>query len=173
MSELEETHDWAKKVADEFKTMSATEGADDVKALDNELTNGGDHHVNTIQFVHVDRDAYRTEIGKVEDDLMFHFYPSPDPLYSIASIVETTDEEGNVSKETRYDFKELFPSALASAFLAVFKQEEKLCWDYVPELISWVVRCKGFGNNVMKNKLAEKLLDSLDSQLVSDLPTQD
>lgn len=165
MSDMKETHDWAKQVSKEFEIMSNTKGADDVKALNNELSHGGDHALRQANFVRVERPSFTGEVGRVEGDLMFHFFPADNDTHSV--LIHTGSEilDGEEKKYYRWDFKETFPDALAVAFLEVFKLEEKLCWDFVLEMNSWVVRCTGFGSNIMANQLAEKLFDNLQTRL--------
>ena len=165
MSDMKDTHDWAKKVSKEFEIMSNTAGADDVKALNNELTNGGDHAMQHVNFVRVERPSYSGEVGRIEGDLMFHFFPANNDTHSVLIHTGTETVDGEEKKYYRWDFKETFADALADAFLEVFKQQEKLCWDFVHEVNSWVVRCAGFGDNIMADQLATKLFDNLQKRL--------
>lgn len=147
---IEETYDWAKKVSEDFQVMA--ERAEDVGALNKELVGGGDHQVATVSFAQFSAPCFQAEVGKVDDDLFFHFFPAENEYHSVIA------GEG---ENTYWSFKEGFEDKMGDAFLAVFKHEDKLCWDFVPELHSWVVRCTGFGANVMANQLAEKLFSKL------------
>ena len=152
---IEETYDWAKQVGADFQVMAKR--AEDVGALNKELTSGGDHPVSVVSFVQVDRPSFRGEVGVVEGDLFFHFFPAANEEHS-ELLGETDDGK-------YWGFKPIFQDALATSFLEVFKQEDKLCWDFVTEMHSWVVRCSGFGNNIMANELAEKLFNNLQNRL--------
>lgn len=154
---MEETYDWAKKVRKEFEQKAAEDP--NLGALNKELTQGGDHAVGVINFSTIECPSFRGEVGKVEDDLFFHFFPTADETFS--ELLGEDRETG----EKMWGFKPVFQDALATSFLEVFKHEDKLCWDFVPELQSWVVRCKGFGTNVMKDQLASKLFATLQTRL--------
>lgn len=167
---LDETYDWAKQVSKDFEVMASR--AEDVGALNKELSNGGDHKFHTHNFVKVERPSFLAEVGRADgangeenEDLVFHFFPVYDEKYSIRTDVVTRGEDGAPKKHDRWDFVSAFPDILGDSFLAIFKQEDKLCWDYVPEMTSWVVRCQGFGTNIMANQLAEKLFADLQGRL--------
>ena len=160
---LEETHDWAKQVSKDFKAMA--QRAEDVNALNKELEGGGDHQLATVQFVKVSALAFEGEVGKVDDDLFFHFFPAESEEYSDISEETVMGDDGRPVVRQFWVFKEGFEESLGDAFLEVFKLEDKLCWDFVSELNSWVVRCTGFGANIMANQLAEKLFNNLQKRL--------
>jgi len=152
---IEETHDWAKKQREEWDKMATEHPM--VTKLDTELTEGGDHPVQAIYFAKTERPSFSAEVGKNDDgDLIFHFWPTADDRYNVLTPV---------NGEHLWLFGDGFAEALAQSFLDVFKLEEKLCWDFVPELNSWVVRATGFGDNIMADDLSNKLFDILQARL--------
>lgn len=165
---IQETYDWAKKQRSEWDGMVA-EKHPMVTRLDVELTNGGDHPVASISFAKFESDSFSGEVGKNDDgDLIFHFWPSNNDRYNVLELLEVKKNDDG-SKENVYiwRFGETFKDILADAFIKVFRFEEKLCWDFVPEMNSWVVRAQGFGKNLMADELATKLFHDLKERLES------
>jgi len=163
---IEETYDWAKKQREEWDGMVSQEHPM-VTKLDTELGKGGDHPVQAISFVKTERPSYIGEVGKNDDgDLVFHFWPTPDDQYNVLTdLGEQRTPDGGTKHDYLWVFGDIFAEALAQSFLDVFKLEDKLCWDFVPEQNSWVVRASGFGNNIMRNELATLLFDTLQKRL--------
>ena len=110
--------------------------------------------LQSVEFAKTERSSYKGEVGKIGDDLIFHFWPTDDARYS-----RGPNDKGE------WEFSEVFPDALATSFIEVFKLEDKLSWDFVPEMNSWAVRARGFGSNTMANELATKLFNSLQDRL--------
>ena len=133
---IEESYEWAKKQRAAWDNQVGQDKY--LNALDREISFGGDHQFETIQFSKVACEHFVGEVGVVEGDLIFHFFPAGDA------------------------FGDNFSDGLAQAFLDVFKLEDRLCWDFVPEMNSWVVRASGFGSNPQHQVLAGKLFVALE-----------
>lgn len=164
---IEDTHEWAKKQRAEWDDMVARKHPM-VTKLDTELTSGGDHPVTKIEFAKFSSDSFQGEVGKNDDgDLIFHFWPTNNEKYNWVEPVEKINSEGAKEIVYMWRFGESFKSTLADAFIKVFRFEEKLYWDFVPEMNSWVVRAQGFGRNFMANELATRLYNDLKKRLES------
>lgn len=160
---VQATHEWAKERRKEWEGMVSEKHPMVVK-LDAELTNGGDHPVAGVAFAEFKSESFTGEVGKNDDgDLIFHFWPTANDRYH--TLRPAKDSEG---KDIQlWCFGEPFQGILGDAFVEVFRFEEKLCWDYVPEMNSWVVRAQGFGKNFMADELATKLFVTLKGMLES------
>ena len=161
---IEKTYEWAKEKKKEWDGMVEQEHPM-VTRLDAELTSGGDHPVAGISFAEFKSDSFTGEVGKNDDgDLIFHFWPTNKEPYNRA--MELSPElQQKYNSQYMWVFGDGFEDHLGDAFLAVFKFEERLCWDYVAEMNSWVVRAQGFGENLMADELATKLFHSLRDRL--------
>lgn len=168
MSEsIEETYDWAKKVRGEWEAKIAA-GEDGIETLDKELSGGGDHKLDPVAFARTERPSYLGEVGKVDGDLFFHFFPSDDDKYSVLTYAgnrrDQFEKEADTDNWVRV-FPDVFADALATSFIEVFKFEDKMCWDFVPEMNSWVVRVTGMADNPHADDLSMKLFNVLQGRL--------
>lgn len=136
---IEETYDWAKKQRALWDQQAQQDP--DLGALDKEITEVSDYPVAAVEFSKFQGEAFLGEVGVVNGDLIFHFF-SPDD-----------------------EFLECFEDHLADAFIETFKLEDRLCWDFVPELTSWVVRATGYGDNPSREELANRLFVCLQDKL--------
>lgn len=98
-----------------------------------------------VAFDRTNRGCYAAEVGKKDGDIIFHFYPT---------------EPGAI-------FSDHFRDRLGDSFLAVFPHPEQLCWDYVDELNSWVVKAMGYASNPWVDGLINKLFEELDKRLAT------
>lgn len=161
---IEEAHDWAKKQREEWDSMAT--GHPMVSRFDMEISKGGDHPVAAISFAEFKCDSYTAEVGKSDGgDLMFHFWPTSNDKYNHLEQQVTPQGRAPEPRDFLWKHNSGFDSHLADAFIEVFKLEDKLCWDYVPELNSWVVRAQGFGSNLMVDELTARLFESLRAKL--------
>jgi hypothetical protein len=149
---IDQTYEWAKKQKEAWDKASLEDK--DLGALNKELTKGGDHRFNTITFARCDKTHFTAEVGRVEGDLVFHFFPCPSEINQLVSLA---------SGEKIWVFGDSFADRLGDAFLDVFKFQDKLSWAFVPEMNSWAVKVAGMGSNPMTEELASKLFDCLDS----------
>lgn len=152
---IEETYDWAKKQRAEWDDL-VERGQPEVVSLDKELSKGGDHAVASITFSKVTNLSYTGEVGRVDGDLIFHFWPTADDKYNVLT---------DLGDQKIWVFGDPFSDALAQAFIDEFKYPDKLCWDFVPELNSWVVRASGFGDNPHAEELATNMFNNLQERL--------
>jgi len=162
---IEENYDWAKKQRAEWDDL-VDRGQPEVSKLDVELSKGGDHPLVGVTFSKIEHASYTGEVGRVEGDLIFHFWPTPDDKYNV--LMTMGDEEAiqnGTKREYIWVFGDAFSSALAQAFLDEIKQEDKLCWDFVPELNSWVVRATGFGDNPLAEEMSDRVFANLQGRL--------
>ena len=161
---IDKTYDWAKKQRTEWDDMAKDHPM--VSAFDTEISGGGDHAINpAIAFAKFKSDSFTAEVGKNEDgDLIFHFWPTANDTYNHLEFVGQPGEERSPTKHL-WVHNEGFSDSLADAFLEIFKLEDRLCWDYVPEMNSWVVRAAGFGENIMADELSSRLFINLRTQL--------
>lgn len=160
----EEAYDWAKKQREEWDSMATSHPM--VSRLDSELSGGGDHPVATISFTKFACPSYTAEVGKNDDgDLIFHFWPTANDEYNHLEQQVTPQGREPEPRDFLWKHNSGFDSHLADSFIEVFKFEDRLCWDYVPELNSWVVRAQGFGGNLMADELSSRLFESLRGRL--------
>lgn len=130
---------------EEAKSKARSELAAMTREIREAVGNGGQTGVvfPTVTFDRTDRAGYTAEAGKKDGDVLFHFWPSaPNTV-----------------------FTDVFRERLADAFLAVFPHPDQLCWDYVEELYSWVVKARGYASNPWADALARKVFDELDKRL--------
>jgi hypothetical protein len=162
---IEESYEWAKKQRAEWDKMVDQEHPM-VSKLDVELSQGGDHQVVGLSFSRTECPSYVGEVGRNDDDdLIFHFWPTADDRYNVLTEIPTPTQENPRGTQAVWVFGDAFRDALAEAFLEVFKFEDKLCWDFVPEMNSWVVRASGFGSNVMADELSARVFDGLQHRI--------
>ena len=140
---IEESMKWAKERRGDWNDLNET-------YLNSKI--GGKNKFAAVTFAKTERPSFTGEVGKVDDDLIFHFWPSEDEDYSTL--------EGD-----EWKFSSIFPDALATSFIEVFKLEDRLCWDFVEEMNSWVVRASRFGGNPMADELANRLFTALQDRL--------
>lgn len=134
---IQETHEWAKERMAEWDGL-----AEKMRAQDPALELGKQKRVGVPPYAQFDNHLFYGDITIRDGDLFFHFFP----------------KEG-------HPFGEIFPEALGDAFTAVFKHVDRLFWDFVPELNSWVVRCAGFGDNPLLDQVADRVLVKIKSLL--------
>ncbi len=96
---------------------------------------------NAINFVTVQKNGFKVEIGKKGADYIFHFFPK--------------------DEATVWQFK----GPLEDAFLEVFKNPEQIEADWVEEFQSFAVRVRGFVHNVWGDELALRAVDVLEKKL--------
>jgi hypothetical protein len=142
----EENMEWARKRMEEWGDM-----AEACAKMPKDR-----HGFSAVGFTKIERPSFTGEVGRVDNDLLFHFWPAEDPKYSRGP------NDGGL-----WEFSEIFPDALATSFLEVFRLEDRLCWDFVPEMNSWVVRANGFGRNPLAEELAQSLFAVLQKRLES------
>lgn len=157
---IEETYEWAKKQREAWDRAASKDPS--LASLSTELSQGGDHPIEPVAFVKVEKDTFVGEVGRVEGDLFFHFFPKEHRNNKLVSIKE--DESVDVKM---WVFGDEFADKLGDAFLEVFKFEDKLCWDFVPEMNSWVVRAFGYADNPNAEELSSRLFDLLQETTAS------
>ena len=135
---IEESYKWAKQQRAEWEKQEHEDV--DLNAL-TEFKSGEDKSVRPVEFSRFSSTHFAGEVGVVGEDLIFHFFPGGS------------------------EFPENFADDLGDAFLEVFKLEERLCWDFVPELHSWVVRAAGYGQNLSRDELSNRLFTCLQAKL--------
>ena len=138
------------------------------EVLNTELSVGGDHSLTPLAFARAERPSFTAEVGKSGRDLIFHFWPVQHDKYSRFMYTGIEHDPYKIEKDLEnyvWVFADGFSDSLAESFLEVFKQEDRLCWDFVPEMNSWIVRAAGYGENLMKNEMANSVLDTLQKKL--------
>lgn len=133
---LDEMYEWAQQQRATFEQFATTQEGG--SALARELAAGGDHPIEPVRFRTVTTSMFRGEVAMIGPDLVFHFWPN----------------EGA-------SFPPPFADQLAESFLAVFKFNDRLFWDYVPELTSWVVRAAGWSESPAREELSNRLFAHL------------
>ena len=153
---IEETHEWAKGVRAEWDER-VKNGDSVAEHFNKEIETAGKSEVSPVAFARTERPSFIGEVGTVDGDLFFHFFPSDNDDYS--SLEDVGDGE-----KARV-FCDVFADALATSFIEVFKFEDKMCWDFVPEMNSWVVRVTGYAENSHAGDLSIDLFDALQKRL--------
>jgi len=167
MMSIEETHEWAKKIRSEWDDKVQS-GDPIVSHLDKEMAEVGKSEVGAVSFARTERPSFVGEVGRVGEDLFFHFWPTSDDRYSVLTYVGNARDEYTKEKDVEnhiYVFSDVFADALATSFLEIFKFEDRMCWDFVPEMNSWVVRVSRFADSPAAEDLSSQLFDSLQRRL--------
>lgn len=133
-----ETYEWAKEKMKEWDGLIEKTGAIDPN-----------QKVVVPPYAKFENPSFCGDVVKSDGDLFFHFFPTANSLFNIEVVVNGTKE---------WNFESGFPNCLADSFLAVFKHEDRLFWDHVKELRSWVVRCAGHADNPLADDLIERVL---------------
>lgn len=137
-----ETHEWAKQKMGQWKELTQETSR---------ISSSADKKVASTQKGSFKTDSFFGDISSRDGDLFFHFFPTPNSRYNLCA------EHGEVV----WIFSSNFVEGLTQAFLSVFKFEERLFLDFVPELQSYVVRCSGFGDNPLQDTMIENVLIKL------------
>jgi hypothetical protein len=133
---IEETHEWAKKQLGVWEN------------LDEKIPQEALHNFGALNFLRFENPAFRGEVALAGSDLLFHFFPTESP----------PNQVGVLDGQRFWRFSDKFSDQLAEAFLEVFKFQEKLFWDFVVEMNSWVVRVQGYAQNPFHMELIEGVL---------------
>lgn len=142
---IQETYEWAKDKMEKWSDL--TKGKDTLQSEVNKK-------VIVPPILRFENMSFVGDVALRDGDLFFHFYP--------------TDRAPNVlmpvGKEKMWVFGDKFSAHLADSFKKVFRFEERLFWDFVPELNSWVVRAAGFGDNPLHDIMIEAVLVDIKSK---------
>ncbi len=137
---IKETYEWAKEKMDQWDGLVKETGA---------VATEAQKKVAVPPFARFENPSFCGDVIKQGGDLFFHFFPTANSLYNLGSVVDS---------KPVWTFETGFSTCLADSFLAVFKHEDRLCWDYVNEMHSWVVRCMGYADNPLVDDLIERVL---------------
>lgn len=140
---IQETHEWAKEKMKRWEGL--TKEASSIASRPQE-------RVLTPDALDFENASFRGDVCNIHGDLVFHFFPTPNDRFNLVETLGT---------ERTWVFPPTFADFLGDAFIEVFKRPERLFWDYVPELQSWVVRCSGYGDNPLVIELVERMLVAL------------
>ena len=133
---IQETYQWAKETASQLEKFSKEESrANKVAAL------------KKFQF---SNNSFFGDVTIKEGDIFFHFFPSNNSISNLCL------ESPSIGKY--WVFSHAFMEAVTDAFLLVFKHEDRIFQDFVPELNSYVIRCAGFGDNPLQEEMIERVL---------------
>lgn len=142
---IQESHEWAKEKAKNWGTLF-----DAAKTI---VDRKKEYLTPPSDLLEFENPSFRGDVCSRDGDLLFHFFPTENDRFN---VIVTTTVDGR--QERAWSFTEQFPDILGDAFLEVFKFRERLFWDYVPELHSFVVRCAGQGDNPLRNDMIEQVL---------------
>ena len=108
-----------------------------------------------IEFARIVKSNFVANLGKKGDKYIYHFYPLDKyhPSFN-GSIVSQTIVNGTT-----------FYGALSKVFLELFKREDQIEADWVPEMKAWAVRVSGWADNVWGDDLAVRAIHRLDEVL--------
>lgn len=145
-----ESHEWAKEKMGRWKELTtASQG----------IEKEPQKRVGAPPILEFQNPSFIGDVCFREGDIVFHFFPTTNDRFNV---------KVDVNGEKIWVFGDRFADSLGNAFLEVFKFPERLFWDYVPELNSWVVRCAGYGDNPLNMMLIEKVLVALKKQIGDD-----
>ena len=137
---IKETHEWAKEKMTRWGELTAKTET---------IANRPQEKIDTPPLLQFENPSFFGDVCRRDGDLIFHFFPTTNDRFNV---------KVDVQGEKVWVFNEGFADHLGDAFIEVFKFPERLFWDYVPELNSWVVRCSGAGNNPLNDALIEQVL---------------
>ncbi len=140
---IQETHEWAKEKMSRWKELT-----DASKGIEAEPQK----KIGAPPLLQFENASFYGDVCRRDGDLIFHFFPTSNDRFSV---------KVDVAGEKIWVFGDHFADNLGDSFNQVFKHQERLFWDYVPELNSWVVRCSGFGDNPLNDALVEQVLVTL------------
>lgn len=144
---IQETHEWAKK------KMASWQGiTDEFKKLSQGFESENPKKIATPPHAKFENASFIGDVCRRDGDLIFHFFPTTNDRFNV---------KVDVAGEKVWVFGDAFADNLGDSFNQVFKHAERLFWDFVPELNSWVVRCAGFGDNPLSDVLVEQVLVTL------------
>lgn len=95
-----------------------------------------------IEFARIDKPGFVAELGKRGDKYIYHLYPADKFLSG-----------------TRFE------TAVSKVFLEVFKREDQIKADWVPEMRAWAVLVSGWVDSVWGDDLAVRAIHRLDETL--------
>jgi hypothetical protein len=95
--------------------------------------------------------SFFAEYGLVGSDIVLHFFLSP--------------EARDMPERERY-FLEVFPRVLSDLSEAYFRATQpRVFAEYVPEMTSWYMRCRGFADRLDPHLYVLEFLEKLDARL--------
>lgn len=95
-----------------------------------------------IEFIKYQKTDFIAELGKKGNHYIYHFFPS-------AKLQSGTK----------------FKDSLSDVLLALFKREDQIELDWVPEMKAWAVRISGWVDNIWGDDLADRAIHNLDTML--------
>ncbi len=141
---VQDTYEWAKKQLGVWENIQE-------KIPKTELNEFG-----ALKFLKFENQSFTGEVAPTEGDLIFHFFPTADAKFNKQIAVEG---------ERIWVFGDRFADELAQAFLDTFKYQDRLFWDFVPEMNSWAVRVQGYAENPFYLELIEGVLCRLKEKI--------
>jgi hypothetical protein len=95
-----------------------------------------------IEFVRVKKDGFVAELGKKSNHYIYHFYPSD-----------------------QYMMGTRFEDIMTDVLLELFKREDQIEVDWVPEMKAWAVRISGWTDSIWGDDMAVRAIHRLDEAL--------
>jgi len=137
---IKETHEWAKEKMARWGELAEKTGT---------IVNRPQEKIDVPPVLQFENPSFYGDVCRRDGDMVFHFFPTTNDRFNV---------KVDVQGEKVWVFNDRFADLLGDAFIETFKFPERLFWDYVPELNSWVVRCHGYGDNPLNDSLIEQVL---------------
>ncbi len=106
------------------------------------VKSSGGEPFGVVEFARVTKDDFVAEIGKKGNYYIYHFYPSP-----------------------RYMAGTIFEDIMTDVLVDLFKREDQIETDWVPEMRAWAVRVSGWTDSIWGDDLAVRAIHRLDEAL--------
>ncbi len=136
---------WVKEMKPAF--VELREGMSRTTAV-TALRDQGSEPFKPVRFYSTQRARYVGEVGRRENDLIFHFFALPNLAFPISDQSQKS-----------------FDDVMGDAFIEVFRYEDRVEAAYSDELKSWAVKVRGYGSNLAAPELCDRLFEALDRRL--------
>lgn len=147
---IQESHEWAKEKMGRWKELTQAS-----QTIEKEPQK----KIAAPPVLQFENPSFFGDVCRRDGDMVFHFFPTTNDRFNV---------KVDVGGEKIWVFGDNFADALGDAFNEVFKFPERLFWDFVPELNSWVVRCAGYGDNPLNDMLIEMVLVGIKKKIGDD-----
>lgn len=96
-----------------------------------------------VEFARIGKKNFVAEVGKKGKYYIYHFFPS----------------------ESYLSFSVTFRDKMSDVLLELFKREDQIEIDWVPEMKSWAIRVSGWTDHIWGDDLALRVIERLDQAL--------
>lgn len=134
---------------------AAAGGADAPVAIGNVLN-------AAIKFTQVDcYTTFLAEYAFIDGDIVFHYFPPREAYVQVPG----TDAH-RVTQDFQKRWRQVFPAVLSPVAEAYFRASRPtVAAQYVPEMTSWWMRCRGFAERLDPDGYVQQFLEKLDHAL--------